>query len=90
MFVSKLLKQTKVLLKQRFKERLLQVEILWLQACTFYFKLKYCAFFLVYIYREVYLRPDCVLCIQVFMEKQKIQEIDHILRDRFHSLKGLQ
>lgn len=89
MFVSKLLKQTEVLLKQWCKERWLQVKILWLQACKFIFKLKYCASFPEYIYREVYLGPECVLHIQVFMEKQKLQEIAHMLRDYFHSIKGL-
>lgn len=37
----------------------------------------------------MYLRPDCVLHIQVFMEKQKLQEIGHVLRDYFHTIKGL-
>lgn len=37
----------------------------------------------------MYLRPDCVLHIQVFMEKQKLQEIGHMLRDYFDCIKGL-
>lgn len=89
MFVSKLLKQTKVLLKQCFKEGFLQVEILWLQACKLFFQTQILCIFPEYICREMYLRPDCVLHIQVFMEKQKLQEISHLLGDYFHCIKEL-
>lgn len=55
----------------------------------FFFKLKHSTFFCHSSFRELHLKPDCVLHIQVFMGKQKTQEICHMLEDHFHSIKRL-